>query len=79
MSEMLLKYSRLKGMYVDEDGALKCWRGVDFSAHIKLLFSLTESVIISLLDAATNDLAQFVNHLDLEATLDMTSMRIRNP
>jgi len=66
-------------MYEDEDGALKCWLGVDFYARVKLLFCLTESMIISLLDAATNDLAQFVNCLNLEATLDMASMRVRNP
>ena len=35
--------------------------------------------MISLLDAATNDLAQLINRLDLEATPDMTPMSGRSP
>jgi hypothetical protein len=34
--------------------------------------------MISLLDAATNDLAQLINRLDLEATPDMMPMSVRS-
>ncbi|OJA11619.1 hypothetical protein AZE42_05475 [Rhizopogon vesiculosus] len=37
-----------------------------------------ENAMISLLDAATNDLAQLINRLDLEATPDMTPMSGRS-
>jgi len=33
----------------------------------------------SILDAAMNDLAQLINRLDLEVTLGITQMGVRNP
>ena len=76
MSEMHLGPSRLKGVYEDENGALRHLRVADYSARVNLLFSLTENETIS---AATNDLAQLINYLDLEATPDMTPMNGRSP
>jgi len=44
-----------------------------------LFFDSERTLIISLLDAGTNDLAQFINHLDLEAMPHMTPIGVRNP
>ncbi|KAG0697268.1 hypothetical protein DFH29DRAFT_160061 [Suillus ampliporus] len=38
-----------------------------------------ENAVMSLLDAATNDLAQLINRLDLQATPDMSPMSGRSP
>ncbi|KAG2338846.1 hypothetical protein BDR05DRAFT_951659 [Suillus weaverae] len=38
-----------------------------------------DCAVMSLLDAATNDLAQLINRLDLQATPDMTPMNGRSP
>ncbi|RDB16264.1 hypothetical protein Hypma_003001 [Hypsizygus marmoreus] len=72
LSEQLLGKSRPRPMYEGEDGKYSlCFNVFEFT-------DLEIIGVLSILDAATNDLAQLINHLDLEATPatpDMTPLK----
>lgn len=72
LSGQQLGRSKPKGMYEGEDGM--------FSTHVFVtyLFIVTLGVL-SILDAATNDLAQLINHLGLEAIPGTPDMILLKP